>query len=203
MKKKNPKRKKRLISRKVPCSTCHSNATTHGEFIATKKTCADCHHSQSQKDCISCHVLQKTTYQGGTWNGLQVPADIMFAAGAECTDCHHNTQGNVIRSGAEKCLDCHEEDYRELFTEWQNSYQELSTSIRDSLQKLNRQVLSRQDKSDLAEIQNILENIELDGSKGIHNFQFFEETLSNIQKRITTIRDNIYPRKLKEKRREL
>ena len=111
----------------------------------------------------------------------------MFEAGAGCPDCHHNPQGRVIRSDAAKCLDCHEEDYRDVFTEWQNSYKEQKASISDSLKKLNSRNLSQQEKSELAEIRKILENIEMDGSKGIHNYQFIEEVMSTIQKKIKPI----------------
>ena len=115
----------------------------------------------------------------------------MFEAGAGCPDCHHNPQGRVIRSDAAKCLDCHEEDYRDIFTEWQNSYLELKASINDSLKELRTQNLSQQEKSELAEIRKILENIELDGSKSIHNYQFIEETLSNIQKTIKNMGNEV------------
>lgn len=181
---------KHLINRKIPCSTCHSNTETHGKFIATKKTCADCHHDRSQKDCSSCHTSQKAIYQGGTWHGYEVPSDIMFEAGAGCTDCHHNPQGRVIRSGATQCLVCHEEEYREIFKEWQTSFITQRAAIYAALKKLHPSELSPQEKSDLAEIRKILENIELDGSKGIHNYQFVEETLSQILNRIKKISEN-------------
>jgi len=179
--------KKHLIEQNIQCDTCHSNVRTHGEFIATKKGCASCHHTDPKKDCTSCHRLQKTFYQGGILNEKEVPGDIMFEAGAECTDCHLNDQNNIFRSDVKKCLDCHEEDYAEMFKEWQQSVKDLSISLTSLLKEKKKLKLSEQEKIALRETERTLQNIKLDGSSGIHNFMFIEEVLTNLIKNLDSI----------------
>ena len=54
---------------------------------------------------LGCHISQKTMYQGGSWNGLQASPDIMFEAGAGCTDCHHKMEGD---QAPKPCSECHD-----------------------------------------------------------------------------------------------
>jgi hypothetical protein len=176
--------KNHLIEQNIQCDSCHSNIRTHGEFIATKQGCASCHHKDPKKDCTSCHQLQKTLYQGGILNEKEVPGDIMFEAGAECTDCHINDQNTIFRSGAKKCLDCHEEDYAEMFTEWQLSVKDLSKSLTSLLKEKRRLKLSEQEKITLRETERFLQNIRLDGSSGIHNYIYMEEVLTSLIKKL-------------------
>lgn len=179
--------KKHLIEQKISCDTCHSNVRTHGEFIATKKSCAVCHHKDTNKDCTTCHALQKTFYEGGTLNGYEIPKDIMFEAGAACPDCHLNDRGAVFRPDKRKCLDCHEESYEDMFSEWQESIQDLTKSLSTFLELKKRLKLTEQEKSVLKEMESILLKIRLDGSSGIHNYMFMEELLAELNAKISRI----------------
>jgi hypothetical protein len=180
--------KNHLIEQNIQCDACHSNVRAHGEFIATKQSCAACHHKEPKKDCTSCHQLQKTFYQGGILNEKELPGDIMFEAGAECTDCHLNDQKRVFRSTKTKCTDCHEEEYAEMFTEWQQSVKDLSRSLTSLLKDKQKLKLSEQDKITLRETESHLQNIRLDGSSGIHNYMYIEERLTSLIKRLESIR---------------
>lgn len=170
-----------LIEEKIQCSFCHSNVRKHGEFIATKHGCAACHHKDTGKDCTSCHQIQKTFYQGGNLDEFEISKDIMFEAEAGCTDCHLNAQNQVFRSDANKCLDCHDEDYKEIFSEWQNSVRGLINSLKTSLQEKSKLDLTQEEKIQISHIENTLRSIELDGSSGIHNYSAIEELLTNFQ----------------------
>jgi len=173
-----------LIDQKIQCSTCHSNVRKHGEFVATKKSCAVCHHKDTGKDCTGCHQLQKTLYQGGDLNGYNTPQDIMFEAKASCTDCHLDAQNKIFRSGAEKCLDCHDEEYTEIFDEWQSSVKELLNSLKISIKEKKKLSLTAEEKAQLLQVEKMLQKIELDGSSGVHNYLFMEEVLTNLDKTI-------------------
>jgi len=173
--------KKHLIEQKIQCSTCHSNVRKHGEFIATKQGCAVCHHKDSEKDCTSCHQLQKTFYQGGNIYGLNIPKDIMFEAEAECIDCHLGPENQIFRSDANKCLDCHDEEYKDIFTEWQSSAKDLIDSVKASLKEKKKLSLTEEEKAQLLNIEKTLQKIELDGSSGIHNYSSIEEMLTKFQ----------------------
>jgi hypothetical protein len=174
--------KKHLIEQKIQCSTCHSNVRKHGEFVASKQGCAVCHHKDTEKDCTVCHQLQKTFYEGGQLDGHNIPMDIMFEAEVECTGCHLSPQNQIYRSDRNKCVDCHEEDYGEIFFEWQNSVKDLIRSLKTSLKERKKLSLSKEEKAQLLDIEKSLKNVELDGSSGIHNYLTIEEILTNFKK---------------------
>jgi len=178
---------KHLIEQKIQCNVCHSNIRKHGEFIASKQSCAVCHHKDAQKDCTICHKIQKTFYQGGNFNGLKIPEDIMYEAEAECTDCHLSPQNQIFRSDSNKCLDCHDEEYRDIFLEWQNSVKDLIRSLRASLEERKKLRMSDAEEVQIQRIKQILQKIELDGSHGIHNFSFIEELLTNSKKTLKSL----------------
>ncbi|UCC39972.1 MAG: cytochrome c3 family protein, partial [Candidatus Aminicenantes bacterium] len=182
--------KRHLIEQKIQCDTCHSNVRRHGEFIASKKSCAVCHHREPEKDCTICHQIQKIFYQGGKLNGQNIPEDIMFEAEVECTGCHINTQNQIYRSDGNKCLDCHEEEYSEICFKWQNSVKDLIRSLKTSLAERKKLSLSREKIAQLLKIEKSLKNIELDGSSGIHNYMNIEEILTNFQKTLESFGEN-------------
>ncbi len=179
--------KKHLIEQKIQCSRCHSNVRKHGEFIATKQSCALCHHKDTRKDCTSCHRLQKSIYEGGELNGYDIPGDIMFDAEVSCKDCHLDSENRIFRSEAKKCLDCHDEEYKDIFIEWQSSVKELISSMKTSLKEKRKITLSSEDKALLSRIEKILQKIELDGSSGVHNYSYIEETLTNLEETLTSL----------------
>ncbi|MFQ6108403.1 MAG: cytochrome c3 family protein [Candidatus Aminicenantales bacterium] len=174
---------KHLIEQKIQCDTCHSNARKHGEFIASKHSCAVCHHKDTEKDCTVCHKLQKTFYQGGSLDGQGIPADIMAEADVQCTDCHLGPQNQIIHPDKNKCLDCHEEDYSEIFDEWQNTTQEMIQFLQASLKEKKKLPLSQQEKARVSEMESLLNAIALDGSHGVHNYLFVEEMLSGLKEK--------------------
>jgi hypothetical protein len=171
-----------LIDQKISCDKCHSNIRKHGEFIATKQSCAECHHKESEKECTDCHQVQKTLYQGGVFNGQMVPGDIMFEAGAGCTDCHLGEGGQVIRSGKSECLNCHEEEYAEIYEEWRSSVQDLMETMTSQLKQYKKS--TDPNKANITDLEQLLRMIKLDGSLGIHNYLFIEKILIDSLKRL-------------------
>lgn len=179
--------KSHLLEQKIQCDVCHSNVRKHGEFIATKQSCAVCHHQDTTRDCTGCHQIQKTFYEGGSFNGYDIPKDIMSEAEAECTDCHIGPQNQIFRSDKNKCLDCHDEGYDEIFSEWQNSVQDLIDSLKNSLEEKKKISLSPEERAQVSKIEKSLETIELDGSTGIHNYSSIEEILTNLQNTLKSL----------------
>jgi hypothetical protein len=182
--------KSHLLEQKIQCDVCHSNVRKHGEFVATKQGCAVCHHKDTSKDCTGCHQIQKAFYQGGTFNSYEIPKDIMFEAEAECTDCHLGPQNQIYRSDKNKCLDCHEEGYDEIFAQWQNSVKSLVASLNRTLTEKKKLNLSEEDKAQVSKIEKTLETIALDGSTGIHNYSSIEEILTNLQNTLKSLGEN-------------
>lgn len=169
------------------CRTCHTNIRKHGELTATKKSCASCHHTDTAKDCASCHSLQKTFYEGGQMESAVVPKDVMAEAEVGCRDCHTLEGKGVIRPEKSACINCHDEDYGEMFTEWQESIRGLEETLSENLKRAGKGRLSAADKQDLAKARSVLKKIRTDGSSGVHNFAFMEDTLTNLIDNIKSI----------------
>jgi len=174
--------KNHLLEQKIDCATCHSNIRKHGEFIATKQSCATCHHKDTAKDCSSCHQLQTNFYRGGKMKEREIPKDIMAEAEVECLDCHLGDNKQIYRSDKGKCAECHDEDYSVMYSEWQSSVKNLIQSLSRSLADKKKLELSEQERSALREIEEFIQKIKTDGSQGIHNYMFIEETLTNFVK---------------------
>lgn len=181
--------KKHLVEKKIPCTTCHSNVRTHGEFIATKKSCAACHHEAPHIECAQCHQLQTRLYQGGEVSGQAVSRDIMAEAEVECADCHFDDRERLIRPARDKCVECHDEDYGVLFDEWQDTIRSLTGDIRQALDQARKRALTQEESRDVQQAEQFLEAVTLDGSSGIHNFAQVEEILTSLKKKIESLRN--------------
>jgi nitrate/TMAO reductase-like tetraheme cytochrome c subunit len=179
--------KSHVVGQKMECGLCHSNARRHGEFTSSKQSCAPCHHRESGKDCGSCHVIQRTLYRGGALSGWDVPEDIMAEAGADCDACHESKGGEISRPGADGCVNCHEESYKETFAEWQSTYHELRKALVDALAGKKGQQLSPDGRARLVEVERSVRKLDQDGSSGIHNSQFIQEVLTKLAKAIESI----------------
>ena len=111
----------------------------------------------------------------------------MAQAGAECVDCHLDSEEEVVRPGKNKCLDCHDEGYENLHTEWQESTKELIQSLKILLLEKQKESLTTEQKAILNQTRLTLNQIEMDGSAGIHNYTFIEETLSSLKKKLESL----------------
>lgn len=183
--------KTHVVGQKMDCSACHSNAKKHGEFIGSKKECAACHHQDAKKDCGSCHLLQKTLYEGGNLNGWEVPKDMMAEAKVGCLDCHKQEKGQILRPDVSTCANCHEESYRKTFEDWQVSFKKLRDSLLRSLQEKRKLKLSGEEKALLSEIEQALRKLENDGSSAVHNSQFIEDLLTKLGQKIKAIGEKL------------
>jgi hypothetical protein len=181
--------KPHLLGQKMDCGVCHSNEKRHGEFVSSKNSCAACHHEDAERECGSCHALQKTIYAGGAFNGLTVPKDIMAEAGVGCDDCHQVEKGRVNRSDASTCAGCHEESYKQTFADWQTAFKDARSNLEESLREKKKPSLSQEEKALVAEVEKTLRRLNLDGSSGVHNSQFMEEVLTKLGQRLKSVRE--------------
>jgi len=179
--------KTHVVGKGMECGLCHSHSSRHGELIATKKSCASCHHKDAGKECGSCHIIQKTLYGGGTIGDYSVPKDLMAEAGADCDGCHERKDGRISRSDAASCVNCHEESYKKTFEAWQADYRELRASLETALAEKKRASLSEAGRARLADIENLVRKIDQDGSSGIHNSQFIQDILTKLAREIQSI----------------
>ena len=166
------------VARALDCGTCHSNARRHGELTATKASCAPCHHESLKKGCPDCHQIQRTFFEGGALGQVTVPKDMMAEAGTACAGCHLDKAKKVVRPDAGACVACHDESYRATFEEWRGSLRRRVDEIRTVLHSVYKRSLTPSEKVEAGKIEDALRIFELDGSAGIHNFMFFDDTLT-------------------------
>ncbi len=181
-----------LIGQKIECATCHSNARKHGEFVATKATCAGCHHQDPKKDCGGCHTLQRTLFEGGTLAGLAVPKDTMAEAGIDCAGCHVDAKKAVVRPDGASCVACHGKDeYRKTFDEWQAKAKSLTTDLEAALREARKSARTDEQKRKIQTTEDFLKKLAFDGSWGVHNYAFYEDGLT---KALKTIKSSVASR---------
>ena len=113
----------------VACTKCHSNLRVHGELLHTRADCLNCHHSQEEKDCSTCHLKQQQLLAGETPFFTSDP-DLMWAEDITCQECHLAARG-VMRRSPELCADCHDDSYAAMVLEWRDEIQALLGSLPD------------------------------------------------------------------------
>lgn len=154
----------RHLSQGVTCAKCHSNLRRHGELLLSREECLNCHHSQEEKACSTCHPAQQELLSGQT-PFFQAEEDLMWQVDIRCPDCHL-VEAGIVRKTPDLCADCHDESYPEMVLDW-----------RADIQSLLRQL----PKKNYAEQ---LEWLTSEGSLGGHNPQavidYLEQILENL-----------------------
>lgn len=158
---------KNHLERGRVCTDCHSANGRHGNLKITKPECADCHHRETvKKGCPDCHQLQTEIY-GGLWKFSDGQANLMGDA-VECEGCHGELV-DIARPQKEICLDCHDPGYEAMMTEWQDTVAELITEISLKLDFLRAENPDILEMSEIKEVEEFLNDIKSDGSRGVHN----------------------------------
>jgi hypothetical protein len=119
----------RHLTNGVACTKCHSNLRVHGELLHNRAECLNCHHSQKEKDCSTCHRKQQQLLAGRTAFFTSDP-DLMWAEDITCQECHLADPG-VMRRSPELCADCHDDSYAAMVLEWREEIQTLLGSLPD------------------------------------------------------------------------
>jgi len=176
------------LSQKMPCEACHSNARRHGELVATKTSCASCHHQDPKADCGRCHEAQQNAYRGGTYAGLKVEPDPMAQSDVGCGDCHLNDKKAVTRPDGAKCASCHDESFKKTLADWQTETRELIKAVASAIQIRKAAGVSPESRAILEASEQTLKALQADGSSGVHNHAFAKETLSNLLKKVKSLK---------------
>lgn len=159
---------------KIPCSKCHSNREKHGETIITRAECLNCHHTQNKVSCEYCHKTQAGFYHGTLDLTGDAEPDYMDQGEVECLGCHNGEESEpVVLPTGETCLNCHDDEYQDLFSEWQS---EVETNI-NRLERLLQEKATSLPVEQLSSIQNGVNKIIDDGSSGAHNSEEIRNAL--------------------------
>jgi hypothetical protein len=176
----------------LECALCHS-PDKHKSRVITRSQCMDCHHSDAELDCDTCHYRQHDLYTGNIVElGIEGEPDFMAMAEIGCTDCHDPTAGvPTFEQASEACVVCHEEGYEESLVEWINEGQRLSAELHLLEEKLREKLQSRDARRRLgADAQQTLETatklrVFLEKAQPSHNSmlsqQLLEEAMAEIE----------------------
>jgi hypothetical protein len=177
---------KHVGAQNLACEKCHSNAKRHGELIAPKAYCTSCHHKDPQKDCVACHTLQKTVYQGGTLGEVKVAKSPMAEAETDCKACHIDKAKAIVRPTSAPCVECHDKTYDKTLADWRAGFRAKRDAVRATLTAVNRAALNEAQKAELASVEALLRALDQDGSFGVHNHAFADDALARTLAKITS-----------------
>ena len=175
-----------LEKNQMLCSDCHSNLNRHGETTIRRSQCLDCHHSQEEKACAFCHETQAAVYSGSSeYTDIHI-GDFMYEVGIECVECH-KIDDYIEKPDETICSICHDEEYEFIMVDLQKKTQENIQTIEDMLEDLKKKELIDKDKESVMLIENGLNQIKKDNSRGVHNFEWVSNVLHNFKQELRTI----------------
>jgi nitrate/TMAO reductase-like tetraheme cytochrome c subunit len=172
--------RRHLLEAKLDCAACHSTGQ-HGQPAFPRTECGSCHHRAEQAaktDCATCHRTQQGMI-AGSLDGFTGEADVM-AESVSCTDCHGSAP-DVVRPKGESCASCHDEDYAEMLTEWQQTTESLREKVE---QLLGTAELRGIDPEAIGSARRALDAVKQDGSRGGHNAPFAEALLRDAARKL-------------------
>ncbi len=173
-----------VVSAGLKCSNCHSNRRKHGELLMAKDNCMSCHHAKPE--CGNCHKLQTDLFNGNAdFMGITEP-NVMREADLDCGSCHVEN-GKIIRPTGAKCVECHDEGYDNIETQWKLTVRSSIENLELLLRDLSPSGLSPNDRATLDRVQNILRQLKTDGSWGVHNESGIISSLARLEREIKEI----------------
>lgn len=150
------------------CTACHHRRGA--AFPIEDVNCGRCHHREAA-ECEVCHTVQAEMYRGQyrSHQGVQNP---MAVAGIDCSACHWDSEGRaVVRPGADRCVECHGSGYDAVMDGWQQGIGQGLAELEEALGQAESGVEASQSA------RAILEWVENDGSRGVHNFMLADSLL--------------------------
>ncbi|MBI5182912.1 MAG: hypothetical protein HY999_00920 [Nitrospinae bacterium] len=178
----------------IYCDRCHSNKEIHGEILYNRVGCLDCHHKEVKVECNRCHIEQVRFRNGESVRNIKGEPGLM-ARSVGCEVCHRGiSEGHSIKVVKDICVNCHEKGYSNKVDLWQG---EISDDHRGTMALLAWiDIQLRGINPDLAsnlsplidEARALIEVVDSDGSKGVHNFRYSKVLLSEARKRLLKVK---------------
>lgn len=185
-----PNHAKHILEVGLNCVDCHLGVAHGGELhnLPKMETCFACHDTERAKnkdisaskidisapkneECEKCHTLQKGIQQGTYVKGVE--EILWYMAELSCGDCHIDP---FSRPNSDKCVSCHDETYASLMFDIQKSYLEKLSAVQKLRDKLfvERLQMPKGKRELFNEANRLVRLLEMDGSKGIHNPEYFD-----------------------------
>lgn len=179
----DPNHKKHIEEVGLNCVDCHLGVAHGGEFhnLPKMETCFTCHYNERSKnrnisapennECEKCHTMQKSIQQGVYVKGIEETK--WYMADLSCSDCHNDP---FSRPNSDKCVSCHDESYASILFDTQKAYLEKLSEVQKVRDKLfvERLEMPEGKRKLFNEANRLVRILEMDGSKGVHNPEYFD-----------------------------
>ncbi|WP_303851034.1 cytochrome c3 family protein [Seleniivibrio woodruffii] len=177
----------------VTCFDCHLGIGHAGvkNHKPKMETCFKCHDENrnvakvpANDNCAVCHTMQKGVQQG-TYS-KSVKGDAWYMADLQCSDCHDDA---FSKPTPEKCASCHDASYSDIMKETQSAYMQKLAKAQSTRDKYagQRRGMPAAKLALFNEMKNILRILENDGSKGVHNPEYFDMMFDKVAELATAI----------------
>jgi protease II len=110
----------------------------------------------------------------------------MYEVGIECVECH-KIDDYVERPDETICSVCHDEEYEFIMIDLQKKIQEDIHAIEVILETMRKRELLEREKEILVLIENGLDQIKIDKSRGAHNFEWVSNVLHQFKQELRII----------------
>ncbi len=185
-----------LAGEGVKCDNCHVGIATRDVRIGRDMDCHSCHHRQEEVACQSCHRTQEMFFRGQGVQGIMTDPNSMVDM-VDCRDCHQGIEmEHSVQRIRESCIDCHDEEYGEMVSEWQDGTVETLKDLEELSVEAGR-LMESSDETTRQEWQEtfnatseLMNRVREDGSKGVHNPLLAEKLLDSAEKGIRTFLEN-------------
>jgi nitrate/TMAO reductase-like tetraheme cytochrome c subunit len=184
------------LERGLNCVDCHLGVAHGGNKhnLPKMETCFKCHETLPKEDskapandnCEVCHVLQKSNQLGTTIQGVEEVK--WYMADLNCTDCHMDA---FTRPNTDACVVCHDQSYAQILVDTQKEFAAKLTEIvkvRDSFETY-RSAMKPGQLALYNQFNTIVKALEKDGSKGIHNPDYFNNLFDTASQLVEKIRN--------------
>jgi nitrate/TMAO reductase-like tetraheme cytochrome c subunit len=186
------------------CRDCHFGVV-HQPQVKTYRMfyCLECHEGEEAApqtaDCTVCHESQLAMNEGSGAEGVDGSLSMMYEAKVNCTDCHSEVADGVFRPGASTCIDCHDQDYAEVFSEWRLDTKKaisrasvLRADVEKALTDADKR--GRDTTKEWDTYKKALRNLNFvrdDGTNGVHNIDYASDILANVTSDLNQIKKRL------------
>ncbi len=198
----DPKHKTHL-EKGVNCVDCHLGVAHGGNKhnLPKMETCFKCHDDMrsagkqvkapANEDCQACHTLQKSNQLGTTLKGVDEVK--WYMADLQCSDCHKSA---FSKPNTDSCVSCHDASYAQMMIDTQKEFNAKLAAI----QKVRDELASHRTTMEPGQLAlynqfNLMVRVlERDGSKGIHNPDYFNNIFDAANQMVDKIKNYEEPK---------
>ena len=135
--------------------------------------------------------------RGEAFNEKEPQPDGM-AVGVKCIECHTTiSQGHSLAEVKKTSVQCHEARYEKMTDEWQQEVSDRMKRLKLYLEALRVQkkmvpdLEIRKVEATIKEVEELLKAVDVDKSKGVHNFVYAKKLMSEAEKKIFTTKRSL------------